>query len=206
MRGKALSFVLLFSAMMLVLSACGSANTNAQGQTNNSKAKTQQTTNQNNSKKKSSADKSKKQKDTSANSNTKSKSKSNSNVKSNSGTTDTKQTKKASSTSGSQSKNASSKSMKDQSNGHVLYVTAHDFTFNKKTYVVQSGKVTIHFKSLQGTHGFALYKSASSTNKIVNIIGKGTKTVQLAPGKYYIHCSVVCGRGHGQMDAHLIVK
>ncbi|HEX7064969.1 MAG TPA: hypothetical protein VF199_07855 [Bacillales bacterium] len=95
---------------------------------------------------------------------------------------------------------------KESAVDHILKVTAHDFAFNKEKFVAKSGEITVHFKSVEGTHGFAIYKSEGSTEKLLNITGKGTKTVNLKPGKYYIPCSVVCGGGHGHMDAVLIVK
>lgn len=202
MRGKILAFPLLILAMVLVLSACGSSSSGAAP--SQSKTKTHMKADQGQKKSVNKNKKTTDQKTSAANT-----TKAGSNKSQSAARTNTKSKSKTTSSqtnNGSSTNSSSSTATKEQSNGHVLNVTARDFTFNKKTYVVQSGKITIHFKSVQGTHGFALYNSPGSTTKIVNIIGKGTKTVTLKPGKYYIHCSVVCGGGHGNMDAHLIVK
>ncbi|HET7580785.1 MAG TPA: hypothetical protein VFK33_16020 [Bacillales bacterium] len=193
MNRRALSLSLLFSAMLLVLSACGSGGGSAKGQMSSAdKAKTTQSTMQNHKKNKSSdQDSGKAQSKTNDKMNQSKAKKSNRDQEQ--GSMDS-------------SKHAATRKNQSNANDRVLHVTAHNFSFNKKKFVVHHGKITIHFKSIQGTHGFAVYKSPGSTKKLVNIVGKGTKTVTLQPGKYYIHCSVVCGGGHGQMDATLIVK
>ncbi|HEU5139371.1 MAG TPA: hypothetical protein VFT51_05310 [Bacillales bacterium] len=191
-NNKSFSLTLLFSAMILVLAACGSGDGNAM--TNNSEISVEKTGQESgqgmdenmdmdmgdeNKKQDGMDDKSK---------------------------TDSTGNKKNDSQDPSGDSGDSSKKEQENAVDNVLNVTAHDFAFNKEKFVATSGEITVHFKSVEGTHGFAIYKSEGSTEKLLNIVGKGTKTVNLKPGKYYIHCSVVCGGGHGQMDAVLVVK
>lgn len=86
-------------------------------------------------------------------------------------------------------------------NNHIK-ITAVNFSYNQKTYVVQSGKkVTISFSSKEGYHGLSIEEFG------VNITGEGKATfVPDKPGKYKIHCNVYCGKGHEEMTATLIVQ
>ncbi|HEX6922681.1 MAG TPA: hypothetical protein VF149_02565 [Bacillales bacterium] len=207
---KKFSLSLLFSAMVLVLTACGSGGGSTQGEMDNSQKSAEMADQDSGKDMSENADK--KMDDNKSESMNSMKE-----DKGNTGDENKKQDgmeKKQSATDSTGNKKSDSESTsgdtakKNNENAvdRVLNVTAHDFAFNKEKFVAKSGKITVHFKSVQGTHGFAIYKSEGSSEKLLNIVGKGTKTVELEPGTYYIHCSVVCGGGHGQMDATLIVK
>lgn len=208
-KGKIVPFLLLFAAMLLVLAACGSGNESSQGQTKDNSKKSAQTMNQSKDKDKVTMDGDKKsgKDDGSSTDQDMNMDQDNDTDKAEKDNNKSEKTDSESQSSNDKSKTVEKSDNEASSNsGHVLNVTAHNFKFNKEKFVAQSGEITINFKIDQGTHGFALYKSDHSFDKIVNIVGEGTKKVTLDPGTYYIHCSVVCGVGHGDMDATLVVK
>ncbi len=95
--------------------------------------------------------------------------------------------------------NGKQKSRKASNN---LKITAENFKYNKKEYVVEAGKeVTIDFKSLEGYHGLVIDEFG------VNLTGIGkTSFTPEKQGEFKIYCHVYCGHGHEQMTATLIVK
>jgi cytochrome c oxidase subunit 2 len=73
--------------------------------------------------------------------------------------------------------------------------------FDRQTYEVPAGKeITIEFKSAEGLHGIKI----DGTN--VNLKENGTVKLTLKAGTYKIFCSLLCGPGHGNMTAALVVS
>ncbi len=98
---------------------------------------------------------------------------------------------------------------KDESAGlpegvELLKVTAsQDFVFDQKEYKVKAGqkyKLVLHNKS--GMHGLAI--------EDFGIDLQGDKMEQEVtfdkPGRYKMHCSVMCGTGHANMVSELVVE
>ncbi|MBM7571092.1 cupredoxin domain-containing protein [Aquibacillus albus] len=81
-------------------------------------------------------------------------------------------------------------------------IVATNFKFNQEEYTVQAGEpVTLNFTSDEGLHGISI-------NELnVNIEGDGSATITPEePGEYQIYCNVLCGAGHSDMVATLIVQ
>jgi len=88
----------------------------------------------------------------------------------------------------------------EKETGHVLEIIAENWTFHQQIYTVPAGKVTIQLKNVEGFHGIAIEGAG------VFIEGDGTYTTNLEPGEYTIVCNIVCGTGHDDMAATLIVE
>ncbi|REE80232.1 cytochrome c oxidase subunit 2 [Paenibacillus taihuensis] len=78
-----------------------------------------------------------------------------------------------------------------------------DFVFDKKEYKVKKGdKVKLKLVNKSGVHGLAIPD--------LGIDLQGDKMEQDVtfdkPGKYEMHCAVMCGTGHQDMKAVLIVE
>ncbi|MGN7456129.1 cytochrome C oxidase subunit II [Paenibacillus pasadenensis] len=86
----------------------------------------------------------------------------------------------------------------------LLKVTAsNDFVFDKQEYVVKAGqkyKLVLHNKS--GIHGLGIEE--------LGIDLQGDTMEQEVtfdkPGRYEMHCSVMCGIGHADMKSTLVVE
>lgn len=83
---------------------------------------------------------------------------------------------------------------------HILEIIAENWTFHQQTYTVPAGKVTVQLKNKEGFHGIRI----EGTD--VTIEGDGTYTAELEPGEYAIVCNIICGTGHNDMVATLIVE
>ncbi|GGD54173.1 cytochrome C oxidase subunit II [Paenibacillus nasutitermitis] len=78
-----------------------------------------------------------------------------------------------------------------------------DFVFDKPEYHVKAGdKVIMKLINKSGVHGLAIPE--------LNIDLQGDKMEQELtldkPGKYEMHCSIMCGTGHADMKSVLIVE
>ena len=80
--------------------------------------------------------------------------------------------------------------------------TAQNWKFDKKVYEVKAGEpVTLELKNKEGYHG-------------LEVVGTGLKLVMDKPqtvvfkkaGTYVIHCNIMCGSAHSQMQSKLVVK
>jgi cytochrome c oxidase subunit 2 len=85
----------------------------------------------------------------------------------------------------------------------LLKITATNFEFDQKEYHVKAGTdYLIKFSNKLGRHGAEI--------KDLGIDLNGDKpTLEFKfdkPGKYEMHCSVMCGQGHANMKATLIVE
>ena len=85
-------------------------------------------------------------------------------------------------------------------NGEAVKIIADNWTFDKETYVVPAGEVTVHLKNNEGFHGIAI----EGTD--IAIEGDGYYTTTLKPGEYTIICNVICGTGHYDIIATLVVE
>ncbi|WP_240613536.1 cupredoxin domain-containing protein [Pueribacillus theae] len=84
--------------------------------------------------------------------------------------------------------------------GETVTLEASYWTFDQETYKVPAGDVTIHLKNKEGFHGIII----EGTD--VSIEGDGSYHTTLEPGEYKIFCSIICGTGHSDMTATLIVE
>ena len=85
-------------------------------------------------------------------------------------------------------------------------VVARQWDFNPATITVSEGdKVKLNIKSVDVTHGFALFEFGVNERLTP---GK-TTTVEFTAdkaGEYTFFCSVPCGRGHSGMNGKLVVE
>lgn len=84
--------------------------------------------------------------------------------------------------------------------GQIIDVIAENWSFNEIAYVVPAGEVTINLKNKEGFHGIEV----KGTD--ISIEGDGSYTTTLEPGEYTIVCNIICGTGHHDMIATLIVE
>lgn len=88
----------------------------------------------------------------------------------------------------------------EKETGNKVEIIAENWSFNQKVYTVPAGEVTIQLKNTEGFHGISINGTE------VSIEGDGTYTTTLEPGEYSIVCNIVCGTGHQDMVATLIVE
>ena len=82
-----------------------------------------------------------------------------------------------------------------------LAIEAKDFEFNQPEYRVKAGDtVNVTFANAQGMHGIDI------VGYDVNLGDGESATFVAAPGEYDIVCNIMCGTGHSQMRAKLIVE
>ncbi|MEW9699711.1 cupredoxin domain-containing protein [Paenibacillus sp. SI8] len=90
-----------------------------------------------------------------------------------------------------------------QAGGQAVTLKATNFKFDQTEYRVKKGEpVTITLDNAQGMHG------ASIKDFKISLDG-GKKTATFTPdkaGSFPIVCSVMCGSGHADMKATLIVE
>lgn len=84
--------------------------------------------------------------------------------------------------------------------GKIVEIIAENWAFDKETYVVPAGEITVNLKNKEGFHGIAI----EGTD--IAIEGDGFYTTTLEAGEYKIVCSIICGTGHYDMVATLVVK
>ncbi|WP_239617594.1 cupredoxin domain-containing protein [Cohnella mopanensis] len=85
----------------------------------------------------------------------------------------------------------------------LLKIKATNFNFDETEYHVKAGtNYKVKFSNTLGNHG-------------VEIVGLGIELSKDAPelevtfdkpGTYEMHCSIMCGQGHGDMKSKLIVE
>ena len=87
--------------------------------------------------------------------------------------------------------------------GNVVELTiqATNFEFNEKEFRVKAGDtVNLTFESTQGMHGIDI------RGMNMKMSDGDKKSFVAAPGEYDIICNIMCGSGHSQMKAKLIVE
>ncbi|MCI3919574.1 cytochrome C oxidase subunit II [Paenibacillus sp. TRM 82003] len=82
-----------------------------------------------------------------------------------------------------------------------LAVQATNFEFNETEFRVKAGDtVNLAFASPEGMHGLGIH------GLDVMVKDGGTVTFVAPPGEYEMYCTIMCGQGHSQMKAKLIVE
>jgi cytochrome c oxidase subunit II len=81
-------------------------------------------------------------------------------------------------------------------------IVASNFHFDKEVYAVKAGEeVKLTFKNDEGNHGVNI------DDFDVAIQGDGEATfTPTEPGEYKIYCNIICGEGHADMVATLVVQ
>jgi cytochrome c oxidase subunit II len=81
-------------------------------------------------------------------------------------------------------------------------IIASNFDFDKDVYAVKAGEeVKVTLTNEAGNHGIMI------EGLDVDIQGEGEATfTPTEPGEYKIFCSIMCGEGHGDMVATLVVQ
>lgn len=88
----------------------------------------------------------------------------------------------------------------ENSTSNTVELVASNWEFDKDSYFVPAGEVTINLVNDEGFHGITI----EGTD--VKIEGDGSATTSLEPGEYKVVCSVPCGEGHAEMTTQLIVE
>jgi cytochrome c oxidase subunit 2 len=85
----------------------------------------------------------------------------------------------------------------------LLKITAINFEFNEKEYHVKAGTTyTIKFANEMGNHGAEIKDLGINLTKD----HPSQEFTFDKPGTYEIHCSIMCGQGHGDMQSTIIVS
>lgn len=80
-------------------------------------------------------------------------------------------------------------------------IEGSNWEFDSDTYTIPAGEpVAIHYVNAEGSHGISI----AGTD--VDLQDDERATVNLEPGEYTIACSIMCGTGHADMVATLIVE
>ncbi|GAE95015.1 hypothetical protein JCM21714_4218 [Gracilibacillus boraciitolerans JCM 21714] len=101
---------------------------------------------------------------------------------------------------GNDQENANESQDKASGNGEVVEVKASNWQFDQEEYTVPAGEVTVNLTNEEGFHGLEV----EGTD--IQLESEGSATATLEPGEYTIRCSVMCGTGHDDMVATLIVE
>jgi cytochrome c oxidase subunit II len=85
----------------------------------------------------------------------------------------------------------------------LLKITATSFNFDKPEYHVKAGtNYKVKFSNKLGKHGVEV-------NGIPLELSEDSPEAEITfdkPGTYDMHCSIMCGQGHGGMVAKIIVE
>lgn len=85
----------------------------------------------------------------------------------------------------------------------LLKITATNFEFNEKEYHVKAGtNYLIKFSNKLGNHGIEVKDLGIE----LEASKPETEFTFDKPGKYEMHCSIMCGQGHADMKATIIVE
>lgn len=98
------------------------------------------------------------------------------------------------------SKNTIAITPQQAGSGEIVDLIAENWSFNEEKYIVPAGEVTINLINIEGFHGIEVQGTD------ISIEGDGSYTTVLEPGEYTIVCNIICGTGHYDMVAKLIVE
>ncbi|WP_163581859.1 cytochrome C oxidase subunit II [Gracilibacillus saliphilus] len=84
--------------------------------------------------------------------------------------------------------------------GETVDIQASNWQFDQEEYTVPAGEVTVNLTNEEGFHGIEI----EGTD--IALDDAGSQTATLEPGEYTIRCSIMCGAGHDDMVATLIVE
>ncbi|WP_027091288.1 cupredoxin domain-containing protein [Cohnella thermotolerans] len=85
----------------------------------------------------------------------------------------------------------------------LLKITATSFSFDQTEYHVKAGTpYVLSFSNKLGNHGAEIDELG------INLTKDNPRQEYTfdKPGTYELHCSIMCGQGHGQMIAKVIVE
>lgn len=89
-----------------------------------------------------------------------------------------------------------------EANATELVIVASNFEFDKDEYVVKSGEpIDFKIENASGYHGYEIKGLGINIEP-----GKEKQYTINQPGEYEIVCSIMCGPGHNDMVAKLIVE
>jgi cytochrome c oxidase subunit II len=89
----------------------------------------------------------------------------------------------------------------EESASQELVITATTFEFNKPEYAIpKDTPVKLSLENIKGAHGVEIVGQG------ITISGNKSKVVTLPAGTYDIKCNIMCGNGHTQMKAKLVVS
>lgn len=88
----------------------------------------------------------------------------------------------------------------ESSASNTVELVTSNWEFDKDSYTVPAGEVSINLVNKEGFHGITI----DGTD--IAIDGEGSATATLEPGEYKVTCSIPCGEGHAEMTTQLIVE
>ncbi|QBP42813.1 cupredoxin domain-containing protein [Paenisporosarcina antarctica] len=88
----------------------------------------------------------------------------------------------------------------ESSAANTVELVASNWEFDKESYTVPAGEVTVKLANEEGFHGVKIV----GTDLVID--GEGEATATLEPGEYEVVCTVPCGEGHETMTTKLIVE
>ncbi|QGH35471.1 cytochrome C oxidase subunit II [Gracilibacillus salitolerans] len=84
--------------------------------------------------------------------------------------------------------------------GETVEIQASNWQFDQEEYTVPAGEVTVSLANEEGFHGIEIEGTDITLDE------EGSETATLEAGEYTIRCSIMCGTGHDDMVATLIVE
>ncbi|MCD9024208.1 cytochrome C oxidase subunit II [Cohnella silvisoli] len=88
-----------------------------------------------------------------------------------------------------------------ESASEELVITATSWEFDKSEYTIpKDTPVKLTLENTKGAHGIEII------GQDISIRGNKSEIVKLPAGTYEIKCNIMCGNGHTQMKAKLIVS
>ena len=82
-----------------------------------------------------------------------------------------------------------------------VVIKASNWEFDQAEYTLpKDTPVKLTLENLKGAHGIEV------VGQDISIRGNKSKVVTLPAGTYEIRCSIMCGQGHAQMIAKLVVS
>ena len=101
---------------------------------------------------------------------------------------------------GSGGKDAASREAEPQAE-HEIVIVATNWAFDKEEYVVPKDTPVRIILETDGAHGIKVAGTEINLDP-----GKRSQVVTLKEGVYPFGCSIMCGTGHSDMQASLVVK
>jgi cytochrome c oxidase subunit 2 len=84
---------------------------------------------------------------------------------------------------------------------HEVVIKASNWEFDQPEYTLpKDTPVKLTLENLEGAHGFEVVGAD------IKIRGNKSEVITLAAGTYEIKCNIMCGNGHSQMVAQLVVS
>jgi len=102
---------------------------------------------------------------------------------------------------GNNKDSGSSSSDSQETYSQEVVIKASNWDFDQKEYALpKDTPVKLTLENVSGAHGIEV------KGQDIQIRGNKSKVVTLPAGTYELKCSIMCGQGHNQMVAKLVVS